>query len=259
MWRPAELAEKAADEVRGNASAAANAIPLDVEAVALGFGLSVVATSLFEEGRLYFPYGNPTILVNEDRPLVRQRFTIAHELGHWAVLQERFAQTAEAARAFRSEETLCNLFAGALLMPGTALAGRFRPPPSGASAGLPLVVNVARYFRVSLGAATVRLRVAFGWKRTLLQWRRINDRWLFEAESGVMPWEEGVLVPGDASEIIAAAQRMSPSVVVGAPLPVMAPGIAETVPAEIVVVGDSAAALVPPYTELKRRDQGIAA
>ena len=52
---------------------------------------------------------NPVIVVNKDRPGDRQRFTLAHELGH-LVLKGRLAKGLHV-------ETACNRFAGAFLVP----------------------------------------------------------------------------------------------------------------------------------------------
>jgi len=53
--------------------------------------------------------GMPVIVINEDSPGDRQRFTLAHELGH-LVMHGRLAKNMD-------EETACNRFAGAFIVP----------------------------------------------------------------------------------------------------------------------------------------------
>lgn len=56
------------------------------------------------------------ILVNENLPVVRQRFTIAHEFGH-LVLGHRGVAFKTGADSHEKMELGANLFAGELLMP----------------------------------------------------------------------------------------------------------------------------------------------
>lgn len=57
--------------------------------------------------------GTPVLVVGKDVPVERQRFTLAHELGH-IVLHGRLSDDLD-------EEKACNRFAGALLLPAAAL------------------------------------------------------------------------------------------------------------------------------------------
>jgi Zn-dependent peptidase ImmA (M78 family)/DNA-binding XRE family transcriptional regulator len=61
----------------------------------------------------------PIILIDDQWPGDRQRFTLAHELGH-LVLHGRLNAT-DAAGVALKEETACNRFAGAFLLPGDVL------------------------------------------------------------------------------------------------------------------------------------------
>jgi Zn-dependent peptidase ImmA (M78 family) len=71
----------------------------------------------------------PIILIDDQWPGDRQRFTLAHELGH-LVLHGRLAAK-EAAGSSLKEETACNRFAGAFLLPGDVLRRQL-----GASVGI---------------------------------------------------------------------------------------------------------------------------
>jgi Zn-dependent peptidase ImmA (M78 family) len=75
-------------------------------------GIIVVTAELDEEqqcdGLAATANGKPVIVVSKDRPGDRQRFTLAHELGH-LVLNKRLARGLDI-------EAACNRFAGAFLL-----------------------------------------------------------------------------------------------------------------------------------------------
>lgn len=62
--------------------------PVDVEAVAQGMGIGIERTADDEDGCLVIEDGKATIKISERVAPVRQRFTIAHELGHLALGHE---------------------------------------------------------------------------------------------------------------------------------------------------------------------------
>lgn len=114
------------------------------------------------------------IHVSQDQALVRQRFTIAHELGHFwlhlrgsqqnggfqdtpamveALDSEADAPTAVAYRrdqVINATEREANRFAASLLMPAPLVRAAFRRPED-----LP---RLAQWFAVSLGSLTIRIR-----------------------------------------------------------------------------------------------------
>ena len=103
----------------------------------------------------------PFIFVNGSHPPVRQRFTIAHELGHH-VLGHR-QRIDESQDVFGSpkdpDEVAANYFAGAFLVPRTAVrnwADRHAERPR----DLELVVRTAAFFGVSARTARIRLERA---------------------------------------------------------------------------------------------------
>jgi hypothetical protein len=164
---------------------------VDVHGIASALGLEVVPAPIKHDGQLAL--GSPArILVQDGQPLARQRFTVAHELAHWAVHTGRTAEIG-LDQAFHSEEMLCNSVAGALLMPLPWL--REALPVAAHSQELKMVRELARQANVSLGAAVIRLRDAFGWRKTLLHWSRVEGEWVFDGEAGVYPREQGAIVP----------------------------------------------------------------
>lgn len=106
--------------------------------------------------------GAPYILINSDKPRVRRRFTIAHELGHLALghLCGGQAIVDETVGGKSLEEKQANAFAAGLLMPVDGVKGavkrlrsRLGDPPN----PLDWVVWLAASFGVSEQAAAYRL------------------------------------------------------------------------------------------------------
>lgn len=142
--------------------------PVPVEKIARGEGLSIVKQSLERDidGFLLRSKGMIFIGVNEFHAKTRQRFTIAHELGH-ALLHEGEElhvdrgfrinyRDAESSLATNIEEIESNTFAAWLLMPAQFLAPQVR------SSHLDIeddqaVVSLARRYDVSAQAMTHRL------------------------------------------------------------------------------------------------------
>ena len=121
--------------------------------------------------------GKWLILVNKDHPLTRQRFSVAHELGHLFLHQYRVPHAdrtlklrdAQSSQGSAFEEIEANQFAAELLMPRDlvlrALDGQvieYEPDTSSdASSFKNLVKDLARRFRVSEQAMTIRLSSLF--------------------------------------------------------------------------------------------------
>jgi Zn-dependent peptidase ImmA (M78 family) len=154
-------------------------IPVPLTALAEALGVTVVRTvftDLTISGLIILQNGRATIHVNPQEPLVRQRFTAAHELGHyWLHLRAQHAEggfvdtkmtieavddpvddLAEPAIAFRRQNSTgpherdANRFAAALLMPAPLVRATYNAP-----ADLP---RLAEWFGVSLGSLAIRLR-----------------------------------------------------------------------------------------------------
>lgn len=108
-------------------------LPVDVEAVAQGLGIAVVRDK-FEptiSGVLIREASSTVIVVNLDHHSRRQRFTIAHELGHYELHPGRELTVDSSVRlnwrddvaglATDQEEIDANAFAAELLMPADAV------------------------------------------------------------------------------------------------------------------------------------------
>lgn len=108
--------------------------PIDLECVARHLGLAIMYEPLSKSisGFLHrHPSGRATIVVNRNHVVGRQRFTIAHEIGHF-VLRHNENQIyidktytvqlrSDAPTGAHPEEAQANAFAAALLMPKAML------------------------------------------------------------------------------------------------------------------------------------------
>lgn len=154
-------------------------------------GLAVSYADIRQDGR-FLPGPYPTIMVKRAQHLARRRFTIAHEIAHWAVWEDH-GLAGRARDEFSSEEMLCNTVAAAMLMPRDWVRSRFEEDAR--EPGIAVVQRLAGEAGVSLGAAVIRLRDLFDWDKTLLHWSRQRGEWIFDGEAGVYPWEEGAITP----------------------------------------------------------------
>lgn len=146
--------------------------PVDAKGIAKTLGLPVVASDLGEDvsGLLISDGDDSCIAVRKSDPLVRRRFTIAHEIGHF-LLQHQFEKGEHvhvdrgnfiSKRGLRSaagidpKEIEANHFAANLLMPAVLL----RQAISQLGGGVLLdqhVQQLADMFQVSEQAMTIRL------------------------------------------------------------------------------------------------------
>ena len=83
----------------------------------------------------------PTVFVNPDRPGDRQRFTLAHELGHLVMHAGR-----EHTLSKRDVEDEADRFAGELLLPARDIKGHL------STVSLPVLARLKAHWKVSMGA-----------------------------------------------------------------------------------------------------------
>jgi Zn-dependent peptidase ImmA (M78 family) len=150
-------------------------LPIDVEALASALGISVKYEPFKEDlsGVLVKENVRTVIGVNSSHAITRQRFTIAHEIGHYALKHEGnlFVDKALKNQAFvvrrdgKSSlgidlfEIQANQFAAELLMPATLLKRQLERR-IGKKSGLTsdeLISELARVFLVSHKAMEYRL------------------------------------------------------------------------------------------------------
>lgn len=150
--------------------------PVDVVALARRLGLSIIFEDLGEgvSGLLVTRDGRAFIGVQKREAVTRQRFTIAHEIGHYVMRHQLDNYNVHVDRGYlisqrgpRSgtgmdvKEIEANHFAAALLMPTgllrAAISSVGDPPLSDA-----IVTQLAKTFLVSEQAMTIRL-TSLGW------------------------------------------------------------------------------------------------
>ncbi|MDT3438262.1 ImmA/IrrE family metallo-endopeptidase [Pseudofrankia sp. BMG5.37] len=147
-------------------------IPVPVEDVA-GFSGAVIRYQPFEaddvSGLLLREEDAPAVIgVNSANARVRQRFTIAHEVGHLKLhegkrlILDRLVRVnfrdAVSSTATDRQEREANAFAAALLMPDEAVAGSLSKLAQGRErSDTAIVQNLARTFDVSRQAMEYRL------------------------------------------------------------------------------------------------------
>jgi IrrE N-terminal-like domain len=157
--------------------------PVDVEELARRMGVgSITRRRIVEDGRLeHRPGSSTTIVLNEAAHPTRQRFTIAHELGHLLLATPGAPVSARRSRPrYGDEERFCDAFAAALLLPPDwvlAVAG-------GQSPGLALTRRIADACQSSLAAVVLRCNELLSWSHALLQWRLTQGSWRLVAMAG---------------------------------------------------------------------------
>ncbi len=145
--------------------------PVDPEALAIAEGILVVRRR-FEDanvsGILFRDGDHHVIGVNSAHPLVRQRFTIAHELGHRALHPGRELildvpvrvnlRDKTSSMASDLEEIEANAFAATLLMPAQMIRDQLSQlPPARRREPDITAAALARIFKVSTPALNFRL------------------------------------------------------------------------------------------------------
>lgn len=138
-----------------------NSYPTDLVAVSEALGVPIYSTSLVAgiSGILVKDASTPSgfvIHVDKDEPAARQRFTAAHELGHFVLHRDLIGDRVEDNYLLRSDglsnsvEAEANRFAANLLMPRDQVALAME-------SGIQSADALAEAFGVSLTAMAIRL------------------------------------------------------------------------------------------------------
>jgi hypothetical protein len=215
--------------------------PIDLISIARELGVDTVAErSMVEDGRLEQRADRTVIYLRSGTRKTRQRFTLAHELGHLILANPD--QEFVARRMWPGvgrEERFCDEFAAALLLPRRWIIQQARDKP----ATLATARTLAETCDASLSATVVRLRSVLDWHSSLLQWRRIDDRWRLALSAGVPPEAHNrITSDSTTSPLLDAAQRTSRQDQ-RCVLPLRIAGVSRQVDAELSVRGASAVAL----------------
>jgi|YelNatPaOPRAMG01_1025707.scaffolds.fasta_scaffold00584_22 Zn-dependent peptidase ImmA (M78 family) len=96
---------------------ATNKPPVKPDVIACALGLKIVFSPLINVSGFIHSYkGSHHIILNSNDSLVRQRFTIAHELGHF-FLHDKSTSFLSIEEGDKKKEREANKFAGTLLLP----------------------------------------------------------------------------------------------------------------------------------------------
>lgn len=176
------LAEHLAGQVRRQTSTARR-LPLDIYALAHEFGVENIAIvdGLIEDGRLEQREGIVRVLLSARATPQRQRYTLAHELGHLLLADPDKDTIARRMRSDDDVERFCDAFAAALLQPRDVVIREYSRAPR----TLATVRHLADRTQTSLAAATVRLREVLEWQQSLLHWKRTDRGWHYRWGAGV--------------------------------------------------------------------------
>jgi hypothetical protein len=158
-----------------------NVPPVDVREIAFMAGVDAVYFSddLIGDGRLEYRGARTAIAIARGARPVRQRYTLAHELGHYWLRSSD--QTLLQSLRPDDEERFCNMFAAELLLPQPWILehGHSYPPT------LERLREISSVADVSLLACFISLRRIPHWRRSLLYWRRLQGAWMLNSVIGV--------------------------------------------------------------------------
>lgn len=180
IWRRGGIQPlgKIAEQVR--LTAGLGSPPVNVYKALASFGIRVRMTSLRSISGAFVPGGDdwpPGVLINSDQPSDRQRFSAAHELGHYVLEHARRGDAemvSPLGRRFDTKEVEADSFAAEFLMPAEMILSdlkQFRKSDKLEEA----VYHLANRFLVSYQAMVYRLSrlgiIAATQKETLLGMR----------------------------------------------------------------------------------------
>lgn len=129
-------------------------IPVNPVRVAKGLGLEVYKDDSAENIDGWYDESKNAIYLNTEQPLLRRRFTAAHELGHHVMghgTRQRNKDAQYNKENFDPLEVEANRFAAALLMPAPTVKDCVFKKKM-------LTKDMAQYFGVSTRAMIIRLR-----------------------------------------------------------------------------------------------------
>jgi len=175
---------------------------IDVEVIAQYCKATVVYESLKGcDARIVGKGDRAYISVEQSAPRSRQRFSVAHELGHWMRDRGKLAAFACADRSFISEwrkdnpETRANRFAAELLLP-TAL---FEVDARGREMTLTTASDLADRYVTSLTATAIRLVELGSFPAMLICSEAGRRKWFVRSRDVHQLWPVEELQPGSVA------------------------------------------------------------
>jgi Zn-dependent peptidase ImmA (M78 family) len=147
-------------------------------------GVPVTVASLPRDfaGVVQFDGDQAYIFTNGDDPVVRQRFTLAHEYGHVCLGHGTVYDTLDLMFGNESDEVDANEFAGEFLLPRAALDAWLEHQEDPAI-DIEVVVRLARAFGVSADVARIRLEKAGRLRKGTKAFKAVRDAITFGEHS----------------------------------------------------------------------------
>jgi len=130
-------------------------------------------SSLFADGRIDRAGPSIVVRIRADRSVVRQRFTLAHEIGHLLLHELRARQGLDFAFPKSNDEVTCDAFAAALLLPKSWIA--LTIPEVSVDVRLVCLLRMAAVAKVSPAALVNRLSTLGIHRLLLVEWMRGSD------------------------------------------------------------------------------------
>jgi Zn-dependent peptidase ImmA (M78 family) len=190
--------------------------PYDPFKIARALGV-VVRLECLQGIEGYADYSNGVYfaVLASQSPIARQRFTLAHELGHVLLMsraQRGLPISLKRYRGFTTpdtgvrdpvEEALCNAFAAELLVPTDEITDQLRQQRIGPTE----VLRLAGIYNVSAHASAKKIVKVVGERRVGVSfWNRIRKDWVSEAWRAGLKLPEAALIKKQES-LVAEAMR----------------------------------------------------
>lgn len=177
--------------------------PVDLTKLAFALGVvSLEEKTMTEDGRLSWVDGLPRIDINSDRPVARQRFTLAHEIAHLILESSSYEAVYRSPAQQDKKERMCDSIAAALLMPKEWV--QFECRNGNGAIDLRLIRRIASGAETSMSAAASRVNQITGKTCCLLRWGKSGDAWTCLFRAG-LPFELSAMqasVPPEAVQIL---------------------------------------------------------
>jgi Zn-dependent peptidase ImmA (M78 family) len=150
-------------------------LPVNIDEVASYLGVKIYPVKLPDDGisGVLDVRSEPIILINKDHALHRQRFSIAHELGHFQlhhvsgiihIDKKSYYRDAKSSEGLDEVEIDANKFAAALLMPEEFVRRKLGKYEDFIDIDEDIVADLAREFEVSATAMGFRIQnLGYSW------------------------------------------------------------------------------------------------
>lgn len=153
--------ERQADQARQQLGLGLDAPIAVLEAVEGQAGVPVCIAEFPNDvaGVFYRRSDRSFLFVNGTHPVVRQRFTLAHEYGHCFMQHEPRIESSKSMWASDPQEVQANQFAGAFLAPRQAVRS-WADRHAGSATDLEQVVRLSAFFGISPEAGCIRMQAS---------------------------------------------------------------------------------------------------